>query len=271
MKMLKILFLVFSLVLFFAGSALGGDSITIQGSTTVNPVSQITAEAFMDQYPHINISIRGGGSGTGLAALVDDAVELAQSSRFIREDEVRRAVENGVYPVPHRIAMDGIAVVVHPDNPVNELTLDELQAIFSAEITCWSELGGPNQEITIVSRDSASGTFGVFNDIVLRDRRLAPTALTQASNAAISTTVAETPGGIGYVGLGYLSERLQAVFVDGVKPDNTTVSSGEYPIARPLFFFTNGWPEGSVASYISFVLSPAGQELIEQQGFVPLH
>jgi len=267
----KLMILILSLTLILSGTVMAGENITIQGSTTVNPISQITAEVYMDKNPHINISIRGGGSGTGIASLVDDAVELAQSSRFIRNDEVKRAVENGVYPVPHRVAMDGIAVVVHPDNPLEELTLDDLQAIYSGEKRNWSEFGGNNEEITIVSRDSASGTFGVFNDIVLREKRLSPQALTQASNAAIASTVAETPGGIGYVGLGYLSEDLKALEVDGVFPCNETVAAGEYPIARPLFFFTNGWPEGAIASYISFVLSPEGQKLVEEEGFVPLN
>lgn len=253
-----------------SGGLSATESITIQGSTTVNPISQVTAEAFMDGNPGMNISIRGGGSGTGIAALIDNTVELAQSSRFIAFSEVLRAVENEVYPVPHRIGMDGIAVVVHPSNPIDELSLDELQSIFSGEIKNWSELGGKDQEIILVSRDSASGTFGVFNSIVLRERRLAPESLTQASNAAISSTVSQTPGGIGYVGLGYLTQELKAVGVDGILPTNASVSSGEYPIARPLFFFTNGWPEGVIASYLGFVLSEEGQKLVEDEGFVPL-
>ncbi len=269
-KTAKIVSVLVVMVLVFAGGVVANDSITIQGSTTVNPISQVTAEAFMDLNPEINISIRGGGSGTGIASLVDDAVELAQSSRFIRETEVKNAVSNGVYPVPHRIGMDGIAVVVNPDNPVDALTLDQLQSIFAGEITNWEEFGGKDQEITIVSRDSASGTFGVYNDIVLRDKRLSPTALTQASNAGIATTVAETPGGIGYVGLGYLSDSLKAIKVDDVMPSNATVASGAYPIARPLFFFTNGWPEGVIAQYLGFVLSEEGQQLVEDEGFVPL-
>lgn len=258
LKITRLVCVLIGLTMIFAGNVVANDSITIQGSTTVNPISQVTAEAYMDQNPDINISIRGGGSGTGIASLIDDAVELAQSSRFIRSSEVESAVDNGVYPVPHRVGMDGIAVVVHPENPVDGLTLDQLQSIFAGEITNWEEFGGKDQEITIVSRDSASGTFGVYNDIVLREKRLSQTALTQASNAAIATTVSETPGGIGYVGLGYLSDDLKAIKVDGVEPKNETVASGDYPIARPLFFFTNGWPEGIVASYIGFVLSEEG-------------
>ncbi|HMA60681.1 MAG TPA: phosphate ABC transporter substrate-binding protein, partial [Halanaerobiales bacterium] len=191
-------------------------------------------------------------------------------SRFIKQSEVENAVNNGYYPVPHRVAMDGIAVVINPANPVESLTLDEIKQIYTGEITNWSELGGNDEEIVVISRDSSSGTFEVFGEIALQGERLTPNALLQASNGAISSVVSDTEGAIGYVGLGYLDDTLKAVKVNGVAPSNSTVASGEFPIARPLFMFTDGWPEGLTLRFINFVLSQEGQKVVEEQGFVPL-
>ena len=252
-------------------SVMAQNQLTIQGSSTVLPIAQKAAEVYMEQNSEVNISVRGGGSGNGIAALIDGAVDIADASRFVKQTEVESAVENGIYPVPHRVAMDGIAVVVNPDNPVEDLSLEDLKAIYSGEATNWSEFGGPDMEIVVVSRDSSSGTFEVFNEITLGDKRLTKSALLQASNGAIAGVVSDTEGAIGYVGLGYLSDSLKAVKVNGVTPSNATVASGEFPIARPLFMFTDGWPEGLTARFINFVLSNEGQKLIKEQGFVPMH
>jgi len=246
-------------------------SLNVQGSSTVLPIAQKAAEVYMEKHPGINISVRGGGSGNGIAALVDGAVDIADASRFIKDKEVKKAVENGIMPLPHRVAMDGIAVVLHPSNPVQGLSLEQIKDIYTGKITNWKELGGKNQEIVIISRDSSSGTFEVFEKLVLNEERVIPTALLQSSNGAVAGTVAETEGAIGYVGLGYLSNKLKAIKVNGVTPSKATVASGEFPIARPLFMFTDGWPEGLTASFINFILSPAGQKIAEEQGYVPLH
>ncbi|ADL12393.1 phosphate ABC transporter substrate-binding protein [Acetohalobium arabaticum] len=253
------------------GSDEKAKNLSIQGSSTVLPIAQRAAEVYMEKNPEVNITVRGGGSGNGIAALVDGAVDIADASRFIKEGEYDQARDNGIYPVPHRVAMDGIAVVLHPSNSVDGLTLDEIKAIYTGEITNWKELGGEDEEIVVVSRDSSSGTFEVFGEIALEGEKVAPSALMQASNGAVSGTVSETEGAIGYVGLGYLSDDLKAVKVNGVKPSNATVASGAFPIARPLFMFTDGWPEGLTAKFINFVLSAEGQEIAEEQGYVPLH
>lgn len=269
-KKVSLLALIVLMITVVSGLVFAADSLTIQGSSTVLPIAQRAAEVYMEQNPDVNISVRGGGSGNGIAALIDSACDIADASRFIKDKEVKNAIEKGVYPVPHRVAMDGIAVVVNPANSVEELSLEQIKDIYTGKITNWKELGGKNQEIVIISRDSSSGTFEVFEELVLGGAKVAPTALLQASNGAVAGVVAETKGAIGYVGLGYLSGGLKAVKVNGVLPNNATVASGKFPIARPLFMFTNGWLEGLAADFINFVLCAEGQKIVGEQGYVPL-
>ncbi|MGM0409906.1 MAG: PstS family phosphate ABC transporter substrate-binding protein [Bacillota bacterium] len=264
-------------MVFMSVGMVSAEDITVQGSSTVLPIAQKAAEVYMDNNSDVNISVRGGGSGNGIAALIDDATDIADASRFIKFEEVENAVENGIYPVPHRVAMDGIAVVVNPDNEIEELSLEDIKKIYTGKVTNWSELGGANKEIVVVSRDSSSGTFGVFNDVAENGKidgnsiRLTSTALTQSSNGDVAGTVAETEGAIGYVGLGYLSNDLKAVKVDGVKPSNETVANAQFPFARPLYMFTDGWPQGETKKFINFILSSDGQKIAEDVGYVPLH
>lgn len=265
----KTLLIVAAALLVFSGLVFAED-LTIQGSSTVLPIAQRAAEVYMDQNSDVNISVRGGGSGNGIAALIDGATDIADASRFIKDSEVKAAVGNGIYPVPHRVAMDGIAVVVHPSNSINGLSLEQIKKIYTGEITNWSELGGSNKKIVVMSRDSSSGTFEVFEELVLDGEKVVASALLQASNGAVTGVVADTEGAIGYVGLGYLSNSLKAIKVNGVTPNNSTVASGKFPIARPLFMFTDSWPEGLAADFINFILSVEGQKIAEEQGYVPL-
>nr|WP_244156327.1 PstS family phosphate ABC transporter substrate-binding protein [Desulfonatronospira thiodismutans] len=244
--------------------------IKINGSTTVLPVSQVVSEAFMEDNPGFNFSISGGGSGNGIAALIDGTTDIAQTSRWIRDSEVERAVENGIYPVPFVIAYDSIIPVVHPDNPVDELSLEELRKIYNGDITNWSEVGGTDRDITIISRDSDSGTYVVWSDEVLKGDRLTPRAQMLASNGAIVQTVQDNRHAIGYIGLGYLTDRLKSVKVDGVMPTSTTTASGEYPVSRSLWLITNNWPSGDVLRFINYIQHPDNAELIEEGGYVPI-
>ena len=180
--------LIFLMMVLTAGMA-AAETLTIQGSTTVLPIAQKTAEVFMENNAEVNITVRGGGSGNGIAALIDGATDIADASRFIKSDELKNAMNNDIYPVPHRVAKDGIAVVIHPSNPVDNLTLEQLQQIYTGKITNWSELGGADEEIVVVSRDSSSGTFEVFGEIAVGGERVIPSALMQASNVAIVSTV----------------------------------------------------------------------------------
>jgi phosphate transport system substrate-binding protein len=245
-------------------------NVVIKGSTTVLPIAQACAEVFMDQNADISISVQGGGSGVGIASLIDGTCNIADASRPIKDKEIVTAKENGINPVANVVARDAIAVVLHPSNDIDGLTLDQIKAIYTGEISNWSDLGGANQEIVVISRDSSSGTFETFNELALDDERVRPDALLQASNSAVATSVANTPGAIGYVGLGYVNEKVKAIAVDETMPSKQTVNSGDYALARPLFMYTDGEPEGAVKEFLDFVMSAEGQKLVEENGYINL-
>jgi len=242
--------------------------LTIQGSTTVLPIAQAAAEAYMDNNPDADITVRGGGSGTGIAALIDGATDIADASRPMKDKEIKTAREKGVNPVAHVIARDGIAVIVHPDNPINAISLDDLKAVYTGQISRWDKIGGTGT-IVVVSRDAASGTFESFNELALANAKLTDQALMLASNLEVARTVAQTPGAIGYIGLGYLTDEVKAIKVEGIKASDATVRDNTYPLARPLFMYTKGTPKGLAKSFIDFVMSPAGQQIVKETGFVP--
>ena len=251
------------------GAALAKD-ITIKGSTTVLPIAQMTAEVFMERHPDVKISVQGGGSGIGIAAIIEGTCDIGDSSRSMKEQELSNAVSKGVNPKANLVAMDGIAVIVHPSNKVAGLSKQQLKDIYTGKISDWSALGGESQKIVVISRDSASGTFESFGEMALDKAKVRSDALMQASNQAIASTVAKTPGAIGYVGLGYLSSQVKALTLDGVMPSNATVLSNKYKLGRPLFMYTNGSPQGVVKDFLDFVLSEEGQKLVEEAGFVGL-
>lgn len=246
-------------------------SITIRGSTTVLPIAQSAAEVFMDRHRDVDISVQGGGSGVGIASIIEGTTDIATSSRAIKENELKTARSNGVNLKAHTVAMDGIAVIVHPSNPVKEISKEQLRSIYAGTIANWSEVGGKKEKIVVVSRDVASGTFEAFNELALDNKRVRPGALMQASNQAVAATVGITAGAVGYVGLGYLSPKVKALSVGGVMPTKETVLSGEYALARPLYMYTRGEPRGVVREFIDFVLSAEGQKLVAELGFVPVH
>jgi phosphate transport system substrate-binding protein len=247
-------------------------NIVINGSTTVLPIAQRVAEVYMKENPQVRISISGGGSGNGIKALIDAMTDIADSSRFIKENEVEQAVAKGIYPVPFAIAYDCIVPVVHPSNPVKNLSLDQLKAIYQGQVGNWKELGGPDLKITVISRDTSSGTYEVWETIVMRGERVYPGALLQASNGAVVQTVSKNKNAIGYIGIGYRNEEVKALTVNGVEGNPETTLNGKFPISRPLYMFTRGWPTGDTLKFINFVLHPdKGQKLVGEVGFVPLY
>ncbi len=263
--------MVISLALLMALPVYAG-SIQIKGSTTVLPIAQKIAEAFMKEYPQISISISGGGSGNGIKAIIDGTTDIADSSRFITMKEIKLAVANGHYPVPFAVAYDCIIPVVHPSNPVTNLTIAQLKNIYMGKIRNWKELGGPNKRIVVISRDTSSGTYEVWEKKVMKNARVFPGAQLQASNGAVAEAVAHNKYAIGYIGLGYLNKHLKAVKVDGIMGSAATALDGSYPISRPLFMFTEGWPKGDVAKFIKYVQNPnKGQKLVREVGFIPLY
>ncbi len=264
--------LMFCLVFVFWASMIFAGTIQIKGSTTVLPIAQKIAESFMKEYPNIAISISGGGSGNGIKALIDGTTDIANSSRFLKQKEVKMAVEKGVYPVPFAIAYDCIVPVVHPENPVSNLTLDQLKDIYIGKIKNWKELGWIDKRIVVVSRDTSSGTYEVWEEKVLKKARVYPGAQLQASNGAVVQTVAKNKYAIGYIGIGYLSSQVKQVKINGVLGTPETALDGSYPVSRPLFMFTQGWPKGEVAKFIKYVTNPyKGQKLVKEVGFIPLY
>ncbi len=264
--------LVFILICFatITFSQVFAGEIVIKGSTTVLPIAQKTAEAYMAENPDVKISLSGGGSGNGIKAIVDGTADIGNASRFIKQKEVDLANSKGVYPVPFRIALDAIVPVVNNKNKVANLTMTQLKNIYLGKIKNWKEVGGTPGKIVVISRDSSSGTFGVWKKLVMKKKRVIPRALTVPSNGGIVQAVANTPGAIGYVGLGYLNKEIKAVSVDGVKGTEENTLNGSFPIARGLFMFTKGWPQGDTMGYLSFILSKKGQQLVKEAGSIPL-
>lgn len=254
----------------------------IRGSDTQVNLSGNLAEAFMGINPEAVISVTGGGSGTGIAGIINNQFALANSSREISEAEKEQARERGVEPVRIVIALDGLSVIVHENNPLSDLTVDEIGAIFRGEITNWSELGGEDKEISMYGRQSNSGTYVFFREYVLKGD-YSEDKMRMNGNAQIVEGVLNDDSGIGYVGVGYTVDEGKVI--DGLKMinvaqdenspyvtpmDPANVSDGSYPIARPLHHYSNGQPEGMVREYIEFVLSEEGQQVAVDSGFYPL-
>jgi phosphate transport system substrate-binding protein len=252
------------------GNPCSAQKIVLEGSTTVLPIAQKAAEVFMNSNPGTEISVRGGGSGVGIASLIDGTCDIADSSRSIKEDELNKALTNGRSPKANVIAMDGICVIVHPSNSINALTKKQIKDIYTGAISNWKQLGGPDEKIVLISRDSSSGTFEAFGTLALDGAKVRSDALLQASNQTVASIVSRTPGAIGYVGLGYVTGAVKAVIVNGVRASKETVLTNKYILARPLFMYTNGEPKGLCKQFIEFILSREGQKLVEEEGFVGL-
>jgi len=268
-----------------AGETTAGDGdaayIENKGSDTIVNLALAWAEAYREVRPEVRISVTGGGSGTGIAALVNGTVDLANASREIKPEEIAAVEANGSTPVEFVIARDAIAVIVHPDNPVNELTLQQISEIYSGAFTNWSQVGGEDRPIVRLSRETNSGTHVYFLEEVLRlgvesDLLFSRDTLLLPSSEVISAEVRHNPNAIGYDGLGYVTEDLKVIAVaEGpdspfVLPSAETVNSGAYPIARDLYMYTAGEPVAAVREYLEWILSPAAQAIVAELGFVPI-
>jgi phosphate transport system substrate-binding protein len=272
MKTRTLLVLAITLALCFATTAVWAGNVVIKGSTTVLPIAQKVAEVYMKQNPDVKISISGGGSGNGIKALIDGSTDIANASRFIKSKEVALAVEKGRYPVPFAVAYDCIIPVVHPSNNLKNLSMSQLKKIYMGKIKNWKEIGGPDSPVVVISRDTSSGTYEVWHKLVLKKERVFPGALLQASNGAVVQAVAKNKNAVGYIGLGYLSKEVKALKVNNITGSPETTLNGTYPISRPLYMFTPGWPKGDVLNFIKFVLSPEkGQKYVAETGYVALY
>lgn len=257
-------------------------TIENKGSDTMVNLALAWAEEYMKQHPDVRLSVTGGGSGTGIAAMINGTVDIANASREMKQEEIDAAKKNGREPKEFVVAQDAIAVVVHPSNPVNGLTLRQLSDIYTGKITNWREVGGADRPIVLLSRESNSGTYVYFLENVIRlgDSKsqllFSPETLLMPSSEGISAEVRQNPNAIGYDGLGYVTPDQKMLGVaknnasEFVLPSVESVNAGTYPISRPLYMYTAGEPQGAVKAYMDWVLQD-GQTLISELGFVPLH
>jgi phosphate transport system substrate-binding protein len=258
-----------------------GSGIEQKGSDTIVNLALAWAEAYMQEHPDVRISVTGGGSGTGIAAMINGTADIADASREMKPEEIAAAEANGIDPVEFVAARDAIAVVVNPSNPVNSLTIQQISDIYTGRITNWREVGGEDRPIVLLSRESNSGTYVYFLENVVRlgkaDSNLlfSPNTLLMPSSEGISAEVRQNPNAIGYDGLGYVTADQKTVTVaadaqsPAVLPSVATVNNGTYPISRPLYLYTAGQPTGQVKAYVDWILSE-GQGLVTELGFVPL-
>ncbi|NWF75033.1 MAG: phosphate ABC transporter substrate-binding protein [Nitrospirae bacterium] len=269
--MKKFLMLLISVLFIFSVAGYSyAEDIKIDGSTTVLPIAQKAAEVFMKKNQNIKVYVSGSGSGTGIKALIDGTTHIATSSREAKDKEINSAKAKNIILNGHKIALDGIVPIVHPSMNIKELTLEQLRDIYNGKIQSWKELGGPNRPISVVSRDTSSGTYEVWEEKVLKGDKVRADALLVASNGQAVQTVAKNKYAIGYIGIGYLDKTVKAVMVNGKTATPQSIRDGSWPIARPLFMYTNGKPEGVIAKFIDFMLSKEGQKVVNEVKYVSI-
>ncbi len=253
-----------------ASAVFAAETVTVSGSTTVLPVMQKISEAFMHDEPNISVELSGGGSGSGLKGLSDGLTQVAMSSRKIKPEESKVAEKNNVQPYQTAVAIDAIVPIIHPDNKIQNLSLEDLRKIYKGQIRNWEQVGGKDAPIVLVSRDTSSGTYETWEELVMKKQRISPRALLQASNGTVVQTVSNNPNAIGYIGFGYINPTIKAVNVNGIHAEAATASSGKWPLSRELYLYTNGAPKDSVKKLIDYCLDQKGQKLVKETGFVPL-
>ncbi len=253
-----------------------------KGSDTIVNLALAWAEAYQVIKPEVRISVTGGGSGTGIAALMNGTVSIANASRSIKPEEIETARQNGVDPIEFVIARDAIAVIVNPQNPINQLTLQQISDIYSGNIRNWNELGGEDRPIVKLSRETNSGTHVYFLETVIRlgDKEkktlFSMDTLLLPSSEGITAEVRDNPNAIGYDGLGYITPEVKMIAVSKdlqtgyILPSADTVNNGSYPIARDLYMYTNGQPTGELKAYLDWIVSTEAQKIVTELGFVPI-
>lgn len=256
--------------------SLGANAQRIKGSDTVLPVAQQTAERFMNQHPEARVTVTGGGTGVGISALMDHTTDIAMASRPIKFSEKMKIKGTGEEVDEVIVAYDALAVVVHPSNPVKQLTRQQLEDIFRGKITNWQQVGGENRKIIVYSRETSSGTYEFFKESVLKNKNYMSGSLSMPATGAVIQSVSQTKGAIGYVGLAYVSPRVKTLAVsydDGMhyaRPSVENATNKTYPIVRPLYYYYNENNKEAVAPLIDFILSGEGQDIIKKSGYIPV-
>ena len=249
----------------------------IKGSDTVLPLSQKEAESYLKNNPSRSVTVTGGGSGVGISALLEGTTDIAQASRRIKFDERQKMQQKGKTPKEVIVAYDALAVVVNPSNKVTNLTREQLEGIFTGKITNWKEVGGDDLKIVPYSRETSSGTYEFFKESVLRNRNYMNGIMSMPATGSIIQSISQTRGAIGYVGLAYLNKDVKPIHISYDKGQTYTAPSvanakkKSYPIVRPLYFYYEAKSEAAVKPFIDYVLSPAGQKIVSEIGFITVH
>ena len=258
------------------------NSVQVKGSDTMVNLGQAWAEKYMEKNTSDFVAVTGGGSGTGLSSLISGTCDIAMSSRNIKEKEIVLAKQKGINPNEIKVALDGLAVVVNPGNPVSKLTLAQLADIFTGRVSNWKELGGKDEKIVVLSREVNSGTHVYFKEHVLRKNdpnskeEFVAGALMLSSSQAIADEVAGNTAAVGYYGMGYISKKQKPLAIakdeksEYDEPTIENVINGKYPISRPLFLYTNGIPGGLIKKFVDFILAKEGQDIVLATDFVPV-
>ena len=262
-----------ALVVLSAATMAMAAPIVMDGSTTVLPFGQAAVEQFMKENAGVKFSVSGAGTGNGFKSLADGSAQIANASRFIKDSEIKSCMDKNVYPVPFAVALDCIVPIVHKDNPVKGLSHAQLKDIYSGKVTNWKEVGGADAPIVVVGRDTSSGTYGTWQEMIMdkgEKTRVTPKAQVASSSGAMLSSVSKNKNAIGYEGMGYVNKTVKGLQVDGVSATAATARSGKYPLSRYLYMFTNGWPKGEVLDFIMYMQSDAGQKIVNGTGFVSL-
>jgi len=250
-----------------------GGEIIVSGSTSVLPPAQVLSEKYMEKHDAI-ISVKGGGSGTGIAELIDSTNDIAMSSRKIKDSEIANAKAKGIESVEYEIAKDGISIVVNPSNPVNNLTLEQLQKIYSGEIKNWNEVGGEDSEIAVIARDSSSGTQEFFKEAVMGNVEFRSDLITQSATGAVTQEVALNKKAIGFIGAAYQNNDIKTLGINTgsavIMPTEENILSETYPLSRALYLYTSQNPKPAATEFITYVLSTEGQRIIRETGYAPI-
>ncbi len=245
-----------------SGASRKATSITLAGSTSVMPFSEKLAEFFMLERPSFSVDVQGGGSSAGIQAAINRTVDIGMSSRNLKDDEkVLKEI---------LICHDGISIVVHPNNPLRDITLDQIRQIYRGKITNWKELGWIDRNIDAVSREEGSGTRGAFEELVMGKEFIDDGIMVQDSNGSVKEVVATDPYAIGYISLGIVDNRVKALAIDGIQPSVQNIIEHKYRMVRPFLYLTAGEPTGATKVFIDFVLSREGQNILRKEGLIPV-
>jgi len=251
-------------VVLFPACRRGGEraDLTLAGSTSIQPFADKWAEIFMQSHPDYGVNVQGGGSSAGIQACRSGACQIGMSSRELKGDE-KDLVEIVV-------ARDGLAIIVHPSNPVRGVKVAEVKQIFAGDLRNWQLLGGPDRAITVVTREEGSGTRGAFQELVMGKTRIFPGAITEDSNGTVREIVAHDPHAIGFISLGLVNDQVRALDLDGAAASEAHIRDGSYKLVRPFLFVSQGEPAGHAKAFIDFVLSDEGQALVKKEGLLPV-